>query len=89
MYFIIIFLFIIGTITNVIIYKKILYQNKNNTNFLKNSKGSKNINFLIKIIYNILCIIKKYIEFNFFFILKKTFSNPIVSSVQSKKPKNL
>ena len=45
------------------IYNFFLYQNENNTIFLKNSKGSKNINFLIKIIYNILCIIKKYIKF--------------------------
>ena len=36
-----------------------MYQNENNTIFLKNSKGSKNINFLIKIIYKILCIIKE------------------------------
>ena len=35
------------------------YPNENNTIFLKNSKGSKNINFLIKIIYKILCIIKE------------------------------
>ena len=72
MYFIIIFSFIIGTITNVIyIYIYIFffwYQNENNTIFLENSKGSKNINFLIKIIYKILCIIKKYIKFgNYFF----------------------
>ena len=59
MYFIIIFSFIIGTITNVIYKFFFWYQNENNTIFLKNSKGSKNINFLIKIIYKILCIIKE------------------------------
>ena len=71
MYFIIMFSFIIGTITNVIYILYIIffwYQNENNTIFHKNSKGSKNINFLIKIIYNFLCIIKKYIKFeNYYF----------------------
>ena len=39
---------------------------------------SENIYFLIKVIYNILCIIKKYIKFeNFSFSFKQTFSNPI------------
>ena len=48
--------------------KFLLYLNENNTIFLKNLKDSKNIDFLIKIIYNILCIIKKYIKFeNYFF----------------------
>ena len=45
---------------------------------------SENINFLIKIIYNILCTIKKYIKFeniNFFSI-------PIFSTLQSKTPNN-
>ena len=53
------FSFIIGTITNVIYIYINLYQNENNTIFHKNSKGSKNINFLIKVIYNILYIMKK------------------------------
>ena len=88
------FSFIIGTITNVIyiyIYIYIyLYQNENNTIFHKNSKGSKNINFFIKIIYNFLCIIKKYIKFeNYYFQFKKTLSNPVVSTIQSKTPKKL
>ena len=62
------FSFIIGTITNVIYIYINLYQNENNTIFHKNSKCSKNINFLIKIIYNFLCIIKKYIKFeNYYF----------------------
>ena len=66
MYFIIIFSFIIETITNVI-YNFFVPKWKQ-YKFLKNSKGSKNIIFLIKIIYNILCIIKKYIKFeNYFF----------------------
>ena len=67
------------------------YQNENNTIFLKNSKCSKNINFLVKIIYNILCIIKKVYKFRklFFLVLNKPFSNPIVSTVQSKTPKNV
>ena len=67
------------------------YQNENNTIFLKNSKCSKNINFLVKIIYNILCIIKKIYKFRklFFLVLNKPFSNPIVSTVQSKTPKNV
>ena len=39
---------------------------------------SENINFLIKFIYNILCIIKKYIKLEkFSFSFKQTFSNPI------------
>ena len=46
-------------------------------------KIEKYINFLIKIIYNILCIIKKYIKFrNYFFSFKQTFSNLIFSTVQ-------
>ena len=67
------------------------YQNEKNTIFLKNSKCSKNINFLVKIIYNILCIIKKVYKFRklFFLVLNKPFSNPIVSTVQSKTPKNV
>ena len=64
--------------------KFLLYLNENNTIFLKNLKDSKNINFLIKIIYNIFCIIKKYIKFEIFFSFSfnKTFSNPIVSTLQ-------
>ena len=59
--------------------------------FSRIQKVAKILIFLIKIIYNIFCIIKKYINFEyiyFFFSFKKTFSNPIVSSVQSKTPKN-
>ena len=64
-------------------------QNENNTIFLKNSKGSKNINFLIKFIYNILYIIKKLYKILkfFFFTFKQTFSNPIVSTVNQKQQK--
>ena len=59
--------------------------------FSRIQKVAKILIFLIKIIYKIFCIIKKYINFEFFFFFffsfKKTFSNPIVSSVQSKTPK--
>ena len=66
--------FIIGIITNVIYIMS--YQNENNLVFLNNSKGNKNINFLIKNIYNILCIIKTYIKFEIYsFSYKKTFTN--------------
>ena len=51
---------------------------------------SENINFLIKVIYNILCIIKKYIKFeNFSFSFKQTFSNQKFSTIKSKTPRNL
>ena len=65
------------------------YQNENNTIFLKNSKGSKNINFLIKVIYNILYIMKKVYKIwkLFFFTFKQTFSNPIISTVNQKQQK--
>ena len=47
---------------------------------------SENINFLIKVIYNILCIIKKYIKFEIFsFSFKQTFSNPIFFSTKNYK----
>ena len=49
------------------------YQNQNNTIFLKNSKGKlgKILIFLIKVNYNILCIIKMYIKFgNYSFSFK-------------------
>ena len=47
---------------------------------------SENIYFLIKVIYNILCIIKKYIKFeNFSFSFKQTFSNPIFFSNKNYK----
>ena len=51
---------------------------------------SENIYFLIKVIYNILCIIKKYIKFeNFSFSFKQTFSNPIFFTLQSKTLENI
>ena len=53
-------------------------------------KLSENINILIKVIYNIFCIIKKYIKFgNYFFSFKQTLSNPLFSTIQSKTPRNL
>ena len=57
------------------IYIYISYKNGNNTIFFKQFKRqvSENINFLIKIIYNILCTIKKYIKFeNYFEVLNKS-----------------
>ena len=68
------------------------YQNENNTIFYRNSKG-KLVNifiFFMKFIYNILCIIKKYIKFgNYSFSFKQTFSNLIFSTLQFKTPKNV
>ena len=44
----------------------------------------------LTVIYNILCIIKKYIKFgNYFFHFKQTFSNSFFSTLQSKTPKNI
>ena len=46
--------------------------------------------FFIKVIYNISCIIKKYVEFrNYSFNFKQIFSNPIFSTLQSKTPKTV
>ena len=70
MYFIIIFSFIIGTITNVIY---IIFFMKTIQFFSRIQKVTKILIFLIKIIYNILCIIKKYIEFEKKKILKNLF----------------
>ena len=57
--------------------------------FSRLQKVLKKLIFLIKIIYKILCIIKKYIKFgNYFFSFKKN-SNSIFSTVQSKTPRNI
>ena len=68
------------------------YQNENNKFFYRNSKGKlvKIFIFLIKFIYNVFCIIKKYyIKFgNYSFSFKQTFSNPIFSTLYSKTPEN-
>ena len=68
------------------------YQNENNSIFIRNSKGTlaKIFFFFSKFIYNILCIIKKYIEFgNYSFSFKQTFLNPIFYTLQSKTLKNV
>ena len=58
--------------------------------FSRIQKVEKKLIFLIKIIYKILCIIKKYIKFgNYFFSLKKKNSNSIFSTVQSKTPRKI
>ena len=68
------------------------YQNEYNKFFLQEFKRqvSENIHFLIKFIYNVFCIIKKYyIKFgNYSFSFKQTFSNPIFSTLYSKTPEN-
>ena len=72
MYFITIFSFTIGKITNVIYINFVV--------------SNENIHFSIKLIYNILCIIKKYIKFrNYSFSFKQTFSNPIFATLHTKK----
>ena len=56
------------------IYIIFVIPNKNIYNFFQESKSlvSENINFLIKFIYNILCIIKNYIKSeNFLLVLNK------------------
>ena len=58
------------------------YQNENNTIFFQKFKRqvNENIHFLIKVIYNILWIIKKNIQiWNYSFSFKQTFSNFIFS----------
>ena len=65
---------------------------KNLYNFLYEFKRQdrEHIHFLIKFIFNILCIVKKYIKFrNYSFSFKQTFSNPIFSTLQSNTPKNI
>ena len=87
MHFITIFSFTIGKITNVK-YINFIVSNEKNIIFLKEFKGklAKIFIFLIKLIYNILCIIKKYIKFrNYSFSFKQTFSNPIFSTLHTKK----
>ena len=50
---------------------------------------SKNVHLLIKFIYNILSIIKKYAKFGkYSFNFKQTFSNLFCSTLKSKTPKN-
>ena len=61
-----------ATMTNVIYIIYVIPKSKQ-YNFSQEFKKyvSENINFLIKFIYNILCIIKKYIKFeNYSFIFK-------------------
>ena len=46
--------------------------------------------FLIKVIYNILCIIKNYINFgNYSFSFKQIFSNLVFCTIQSKTPRKI
>ena len=90
----IIFSFIIRTIANVINIYNCCHTEMIIQFFLKNLKCklAKIFIFLIKFIYNILCIITNYIEFEFFFfflVLNQTFSNPIFSTLQSKTLKNI
>ena len=76
----IIFSFIIRTTANVINIYNYCHTEMTIQFFLINLKCklAKIFIFLIKFIYNILCIITNYIEFEiFFFSSKQTFSNPI------------
>ena len=73
MYSIIIFSFVIVTFTNVT-YNFCHTKMKIIQFFIGIQKVEKKINFLIKIIYNIFCIIKKELKFrNYFLVLKKLF----------------
>ena len=79
------FSFIIGTIKNVIfrIYIIPKWEQYNFFFFFGIQRQfSEHVYFLIKFIYNILCIIKKYIKFgNYSFSFKQIFSNPIFSTL--------
>ena len=73
------------------IYIYISYKNGNNTIFFKQFKRqvSENINFLIKIIYNILCTIKKYIKFeNYSQVLNKLSPSLFFLLYNPKTPNN-
>ena len=88
----IIFSFIIRTIANVINIYNCCHSEMIIQLFLRNLKCklAKIFIFLIKFIYNILCIITNYIEFEFFFlVLNQTFLNPIFSTLQSKTLKKI
>jgi len=89
----IIFSFIIRTIANVINIYNCCRTEMTIQFFLRNLKCklAKIFIFSIKFLYNILCIIKNYIEFEnyYFFSSKQTFSNPIFSTLQSKTLKNI
>ena len=94
MYFMTIFSFFIRTISNVINIYNCCHTTMKIQFFLINLKIklAKIFFFLIKFIYNILCIIKNYIEFgNYYFLSSNqtSFSNPIFSTLQSKTLKKI
>ena len=89
----IIFSFIIRTIANVINIYNCCHTEMIIQFFLRNLKCklAKIFIFLIKFIYNILCIITNYIEFEFFFflVLNKLSQTQFFSTLQSKTLKNI
>ena len=88
-----IFSFFIRTISNVINIYNCCHTKMTIQFFLINLKIklAKIFIFLIKFIYNILCIIKNYIGFgNYYFLSSnQTFSNPTFSTLQSKTLKKI